>query len=85
MNHDSFIIRKPRKDKRKGEKFTGAQGSDQGKSENFDYSNRVTGAKEAAAKVTMNQVFDSKHISRFIIVIITQKYFPIYHALKNVG
>ena len=44
-------LRKPRKDKRKGEKFTGAQGSDQGKSETYDYSNRVAGAKEAAAKV----------------------------------
>ena len=47
---DNFL-RKPRKDKRKGEKFTGAQGSDQGKSETYDYSNRVAGAKEAAAKV----------------------------------
>ena len=47
-----YFLRKPRKDKRKGEKFTGAQGSDQGKSESYDYSNRVTGAKEAAAKVT---------------------------------
>ena len=45
------FLRKPRKDKRKGEKFTGAQGSDQGKSETYDYSNRVAGAKEAAAKV----------------------------------
>jgi len=44
--------RKPRKDKRKAEKFTGAQGTDQGKSETYDYSNRVTGAKEAAAKQT---------------------------------
>ena len=46
-----FTFRKPRKDKRKAEKFTGAQGTDQGKSETYDYSNRVTGAKEAAAKV----------------------------------
>merc|ERR1712107_619921 len=37
--------KKPRKDKRKGEKFTGAQGSDQGKSENFDYSNRSPGPR----------------------------------------
>jgi len=44
--------RKPRKDKRKAEKFTGAQGTDQGKSENYDYSNRVAGTKEAAAKQT---------------------------------
>jgi len=42
--------RKPRKDKRKAEKFTGAQGTDQGKSDTFDYSSKVTGAKEAAAK-----------------------------------
>merc|ERR1712227_711685 len=42
----------PRKDKRKAEKFTGAQGTDQGKSENYDYSNRVAGTKEAAAKQT---------------------------------
>jgi len=44
--------RKPRKDKRKAEKFTGAQGTDQGKSETYDYSNKVTGAREAAAKQT---------------------------------
>jgi len=44
--------RPKRKDKRKAEKFTGAQGTDQGKSETYDYSNRVTGAKEAAAKQT---------------------------------
>jgi len=42
--------RKPRKDKRKAEKFTGAQGTDQGKSENYDYSNKVAGVKEAANK-----------------------------------
>ena len=45
------MFRPKRKDKRKAEKFTGAQGTDQGKSETYDYSNRVTGAKEAAAKV----------------------------------
>jgi len=44
--------RKPRKDKRKGEKFTGAQGTDQGKTETFDYSGKVAGAREAAAKQT---------------------------------
>merc|ERR550539_1623856 len=44
--------RKPRKDKRKAEKFTGAQGTDQGKTETYDYSSKVTGAKEAAAKQT---------------------------------
>ena len=43
--------RKPRKDKRKAEKFTGAQGTDQGKSETYDYSNKIAGAKEAANKV----------------------------------
>ena len=48
------IFRPKRKDKRKAEKFTGAQGTDQGKSETYDYSNRVTGAKEAAAKVSDN-------------------------------
>merc|ERR1719290_246972 len=37
--------RKPRKDKRKAEKFTGAQGSAAGQSENYDYS-----AKAAASK-----------------------------------
>jgi len=42
--------RKPRKDKRKGEKFTGAQGTDQGKSENYDYSSKIAGVKEAANK-----------------------------------
>jgi len=42
--------RKPRKDKRKAEKFTGAQGTDQGKMENFDYSSRIAGAKDAANK-----------------------------------
>eukprot|EP00092_Neocalanus_flemingeri_P002840 GFUD01003038.1.p1 GENE.GFUD01003038.1~~GFUD01003038.1.p1 ORF type:complete len:670 (+),score=255.64 GFUD01003038.1:44-2053(+) len=42
--------RKPRKDKRKAEKFTGAQGTDQGKSEIFDYSNKIAGVKDAAAK-----------------------------------
>jgi len=42
--------RKPRKDKRKAEKFTGAQGSDQGKSENYDYSSKIAGVKEAANK-----------------------------------
>jgi len=44
--------RKPRKDKRKPEKFTGAQGTDQGKSETFDYSNKIAGVKEAANKQT---------------------------------
>jgi len=42
--------RKPRKDKRKAEKFTGAQGTDQGKSETYDYSNKIAGAKDAANK-----------------------------------
>jgi len=42
--------RKPRKDKRKAEKFTGAQGTDQGKMENFDYSSKIAGAKDAANK-----------------------------------
>ena len=51
--HERCFLRKPRKDRRKGEKFTGAQGSDQGKSDSYDYSNRVTDAKEAAAKVTL--------------------------------
>ena len=50
--------RKPRKDKRKAEKFTGAQGTDQGKSETYDYSNKVTGAREAAAKVTKHPLTD---------------------------
>merc|ERR1712098_375237 len=44
--------RRPRKDKRKAEKFTGAQGTDQGKSDNYDYSNRVAETKGAAAKQT---------------------------------
>jgi len=44
--------RRPRKDKRKAEKFTGAQGGDQGKSDSYDYSSKVAGAKEAAAKQT---------------------------------
>jgi len=42
--------RKPRKDKRKGEKFTGAQGTDQGKSETYDYSSKIAGVKDAANK-----------------------------------
>merc|ERR1712042_174801 len=42
--------RKPRKDKRKAEKFTGAQGTDQGKSETYDYSNKIAGTKDAANK-----------------------------------
>merc|ERR1711942_465488 len=44
--------RKPRKDKRKAEKFTGAQGTDQGKAETFDYSGKLAASKEAAAKQT---------------------------------
>jgi len=35
-----------RKDKRKGEKFTGAQGTAQGQSDNFDYSAKVGAPKE---------------------------------------
>jgi len=42
--------RKPRKDKRKAEKFTGAQGTDQGKAETYDYSNKIAGVKDAANK-----------------------------------
>jgi len=42
--------RKPRKDKRKAEKFTGAQGTDVGKSETYDYSGKLAQGKEAAAK-----------------------------------
>merc|ERR1711963_881995 len=42
--------RKPRKDKRKAEKFTGAQGTDQGKSETFDYSGKLAASREAAGK-----------------------------------
>jgi len=42
--------RKPRKDKRKGEKFTGAQGTTPSQSETFDYSARMEKAKESAAK-----------------------------------
>ena len=42
--------RKPRKDKRKPEKFTGAQGTDVGKSETFDYSGKLAASREAAGK-----------------------------------
>jgi len=42
-----------RKDKRKGEKFTGAQGTAQGQADNFDYSSKVGGAGTAAAKETV--------------------------------
>merc|ERR1711963_955186 len=42
--------RKPRKDKRKAEKFTGAQGTDVGKSETFDYSGKLAASREAAGK-----------------------------------
>merc|ERR1719189_616724 len=38
--------RKPRKDKRKPEKFTGAQGTDVGKSETFDYSGKLAASRE---------------------------------------
>ncbi|XP_023323895.1 signal recognition particle subunit SRP72 isoform X1 [Eurytemora carolleeae] len=38
--------RKIRKDKRKGEKFTGAQGTAAGQSDNFDYSAKVGATKE---------------------------------------
>merc|ERR1712014_219268 len=59
--------RRPRKDKRKAEKFTGAQGGDQGKSDSYDYSSKVAGAKEAAAKQTsplpsQHQVQDFKKV-----------------------
>merc|ERR1719436_136620 len=40
--------RKPRKDKRKAEKFTGAQGTDQGKTETYDYSSKETAAKQTS-------------------------------------
>merc|ERR1712098_1034880 len=43
-------VRKPRKDKRKAEKFTGAQGTDVGKSENYDYSGKLGQSRETAAK-----------------------------------
>jgi len=43
-------VRKPRKDKRKAEKFTGAQGTDVGKSETFDYSGKLGQSRETAAK-----------------------------------
>lgn len=42
--------RKPRKDKRKAEKFTGAQGTDVGKSDTFDYSGKLGQGREAAGK-----------------------------------
>jgi len=42
--------RKPRKDKRKAEKFTGAQGTTPGQAETFDYSVKMEKAKETAAK-----------------------------------
>lgn len=42
--------RKPRKDKRKPEKFTGAQGTDVGKAEAFDYSGKMAASREQAAK-----------------------------------
>merc|ERR1719431_1366998 len=42
--------RKPRKDKRKAEKFTGAQGTTPGQSETYDYSAKMEKAKETAAK-----------------------------------
>merc|ERR1712051_1016688 len=41
--------RKPRKDKRKPEKFTGAQGTDSQKAETYDYSAKVAADKAAAA------------------------------------
>jgi len=41
--------RKPRKDKRKPEKFTGAQGVDSQKAETYDYSAKVAADKAAAA------------------------------------
>lgn len=44
--------RKPRKDKRKAEKFTGAQGTTPGQSEIFDYSAKMEKSKETAAKQT---------------------------------
>lgn len=44
--------RKPRKDKRKAEKFTGAQGVDSGKAETYDYSAKVAADKAAAANKT---------------------------------
>lgn len=42
--------RRPKKDKRKPEKFTGAQGTDMGKSETFDYSGKLAASREAAGK-----------------------------------
>jgi len=42
--------RKPRKDKRKAEKFTGAQGTTPGQAETYDYSAKMEKAKEAATK-----------------------------------
>ena len=42
--------RRPKKDKRKPEKFTGAQGTDVGKSETFDYSGKLAASREAAGK-----------------------------------
>jgi len=42
--------RKPRKDKRKGEKFTGAQGTTPGQEQTYDYSGKLEKSKEAAAK-----------------------------------
>jgi len=46
--------KKIRKDRRKNEKFTGAQGTDAGKTETFDYSDKVQAGK-VAAKTTSPQ------------------------------
>jgi len=43
-----FGQKKVRKDKRKAEKFTGAQGTDVGQTETFDYSDKVQAGKVAA-------------------------------------
>merc|ERR1712181_61517 len=40
--------RRPKKDKRKPEKFTGAQGTDVGKSETFDYSGKLASPEPQA-------------------------------------
>merc|ERR1719431_1852197 len=42
--------RKPRKDKRKPEKFTGAQGTDVGKAEAFDYSGKMAASRPAPSR-----------------------------------
>ena len=42
--------RRTRKERRKGEKFTGAQGTSTGKEENYDYSKKVAASQGATPK-----------------------------------